>query len=138
MTSTRISEVETGVILKAVRAVSPQEATEAIKPILGKYYAKDTRNVWRALWEGMPSSSAVPACASETSWQDSWLLSMMNVPTSVLPSDRQQAGDCCLLVDYGSSLGSLHESWGRPPCLSQITCMVLRSQSAHVQAKSNS
>ena len=28
-----------------------QEATEAIKPILGKYYAKDTRNVWRALWE---------------------------------------------------------------------------------------
>ncbi len=28
-----------------------QEATEAIKPILGKYYAKDTRNVWRALWQ---------------------------------------------------------------------------------------
>ena len=28
-----------------------QEATEAIKPLLGKYYAKDNRNVWRALWE---------------------------------------------------------------------------------------
>jgi hypothetical protein len=32
-----------------------QEATEAIKPILGKYYAKDTRNVWRALWEDWDS-----------------------------------------------------------------------------------
>lgn len=32
-----------------------QEATEAIKPILGKYYAKDTRNVWKALWEDWDS-----------------------------------------------------------------------------------
>ena len=65
MISTQLSEVETSVILKAVRAVPPQEATEAIKPILGNFYAKDTRNVWRALWEGMPSSSAFPACASD-------------------------------------------------------------------------
>nr|AEU04701.1 fatty acid delta-12-desaturase [Lobosphaera incisa] len=28
-----------------------QEATEAIKPILGKYYKQDKRNVWAALWE---------------------------------------------------------------------------------------
>ena len=32
-----------------------QEATEAIKPILGKYYAKDTRNVWKAVWEDWDS-----------------------------------------------------------------------------------
>jgi hypothetical protein len=29
----------------------PQEATEALKPILGRYYCRDTRNVMAALWE---------------------------------------------------------------------------------------
>ena len=43
---------------------------------------------------------------------------MMNAPTSVLPSDRQQAGICYLLVDYGGSLGSLPKSWARSHCLS--------------------
>lgn len=30
---------------------SVQEATEAIKPILGKYYSFDQRNVLQALWQ---------------------------------------------------------------------------------------
>jgi hypothetical protein len=29
----------------------PQEATEAIKPILGSYYSKDNRNIIKALWQ---------------------------------------------------------------------------------------
>jgi omega-6 fatty acid desaturase (delta-12 desaturase) len=28
-----------------------QEATEAIKPVLGKYYNYDTRNVFTAMWQ---------------------------------------------------------------------------------------
>lgn len=30
-----------------------QEATEALKPILGDYYSKDSRNVLQALWQEM-------------------------------------------------------------------------------------
>lgn len=30
-----------------------QEATEALKPILGDYYSKDGRNVLQALWQEM-------------------------------------------------------------------------------------
>lgn len=29
----------------------PQEATEALKPLLGDYYLYDSRNVMRALWD---------------------------------------------------------------------------------------
>jgi hypothetical protein len=29
----------------------PQEATEALKPILGEYYSRDKRNVLQALWQ---------------------------------------------------------------------------------------
>jgi hypothetical protein len=31
----------------------PQEATAALKPILGEYYSKDDRNVIKALWQDM-------------------------------------------------------------------------------------
>ena len=31
-----------------------QEATEAIKPVLGKYYNHDSRNVFAAMWQDWP------------------------------------------------------------------------------------
>lgn len=31
--------------------LSPQEATRALRPVLGQYYSQDKRNVFRALWE---------------------------------------------------------------------------------------
>lgn len=30
-----------------------QEATEALRPILGEYYSKDDRNVLKALWQDL-------------------------------------------------------------------------------------
>jgi len=33
--------------------LAPQEATEALKPVLGDYYSKDGRNVLQALWQEM-------------------------------------------------------------------------------------
>ena len=43
-----------------------QEATGAIKAILGKYYVRDTRNIWKALWEGKGSCSALLAHGLQT------------------------------------------------------------------------
>lgn len=42
-----------------------QEATEAIKPVLGPYYARDDRGVARAVWEDFRECAVVSADASD-------------------------------------------------------------------------